>query len=169
MMQVKKNKSQSVYLLLGSNQGDSLQMLEEAIKGLSELGFSMEKKSARYQTKAWGLETQPDFINQVIEVTTPLAPKECLHTILQLEERLGRKRKEHWGPRTIDIDILLFGNEIVVLPDLVIPHRELANRRFTLLPLNEIAPELMHPVLNKKIRTLLQECPDKLEVQLLTA
>jgi 2-amino-4-hydroxy-6-hydroxymethyldihydropteridine diphosphokinase len=163
-MEVKKNKSQSVYLLLGSNLENRVEKLNEAIIGLSKIGLTMVTKSSLYQTKAWGLETQPDFINQVIEVQTSLNPTECLHAILQLEQSMGRQREIHWGPRTIDIDILLYGNEIVVQPNLVIPHREIANRRFTLVPLAELASDLMHPVLNKNIRTLLLECPDKLEV-----
>jgi len=120
--------------------------------------------SSIYQTAAWGVTTQPDFLNFVTCISTPLPATSLLTAILEIETGLGRKRDEKWGPRTIDIDILLFNDEIVNLPELIIPHPFMHIRRFTLTPLAEIAPDYIHPVFHKSIAQLLAECPDSLEV-----
>ena len=117
-----------------------------------------------YQTAAWGKTDQPDFLNQAIHIGTSFSPIESLSIINHIEQILGRKRTEHWGQRTIDIDILLYEQDVIHSSRLVIPHPELQNRRFALIPLADIAANVMHPVLGKNISELLKECPDKLKV-----
>jgi 2-amino-4-hydroxy-6-hydroxymethyldihydropteridine diphosphokinase len=128
-----------------------------------KIGTILESSNI-YETAAWGKEDQPDFLNQVVRLTTHLDPQTLIETLLWIEITLGRQRKVKWGERIIDLDILFYENEIVNDENLTIPHPGIPLRRFTLLPLNEIAPQLMHPVLNKTIEQLLSECPDQLEV-----
>jgi 2-amino-4-hydroxy-6-hydroxymethyldihydropteridine diphosphokinase len=148
-----------IYLLLGSNMGDRLHHLKEATDRLGDIVMS----SSVYVTAAWGKKDQPDFYNQVIEVDSVLAPADLLKKIQKIEVDMGRKRIEKWGPRTIDIDILFYRNIIVSKDDLVIPHPEIQNRRFTLIPLRELTNRI-HPVLKKTISQLLEECKDPLQV-----
>ena len=155
----------TAYLLLGSNQGNREQYMLNAKAQLEKNGCYMTAISSLYQTAAWGMENQPDFLNQVIAVKTKLEPEELLQLILHIEKLYGRERAIKWGPRTLDIDILFFGASIIQLPQLTIPHLGIAERRFTLLPLCEIAPAFIHPVLHKTMQQLLDECPDTLEVK----
>ena len=126
---------------------------------------TITKKSSLYQTAAWGKTDQPDFLNQALEVETLLNARQLIRHILKVEKMMGRIRQEKYGPRIIDIDILLFNNEKHNYHFLKLPHPEMQNRRFVLLPLSEIAPDVIHPVLNKTIIQLLAECPDQLEVK----
>jgi 2-amino-4-hydroxy-6-hydroxymethyldihydropteridine diphosphokinase len=103
------------------------------------------RKSSLYITSPWGKTDQDEFLNQVIEIETELAPLELLHVLQRIEIKLGRLRNEKWGPRVIDLDILLFGEEIITMPELVIPHPHLYARLFVLVPLQEIAPQLVFP------------------------
>jgi 2-amino-4-hydroxy-6-hydroxymethyldihydropteridine diphosphokinase len=121
-----------------------------------------------YQTASWGNLDQPDFINQVIELKTSLSPADLLKAILKIENVLGRQRLKKWGSRTIDIDILLYEDQIVNTADLVIPHPYLSVRRFSLMPLSEIAPNLVHPISRKNITELLNELTDNLFVKKLS-
>lgn len=154
----------SIYLLLGGNQGDRAGILAKAGQLLAEQLGTVIASSPIYQTAAWGKTDQPDFLNQAIHMDTAYSPVEALSIINHIESVLGRQRTEHWGQRTLDIDILLYGQEVIHSSRLVIPHPELPNRRFALIPLKAIAAELIHPVLGKSISTLLEDCPDKLEV-----
>ena len=156
------------YLLLGSNLGNRRKYIAVAISEIETKLGSISKRSSLYQTASWGKHNQPDFLNQVIELKTKLNPKDLLSGILSIEAGLGRKRIEKWGSRTIDIDILLYADQIVNEPDLSIPHPYLAFRRFCLMPLCEIAPEFIHPVLNKNIQELLLELSDDLFVKRLS-
>lgn len=153
------------YLLIGGNMGNREYCLIAAKEHLQLQCGPLVRQSSLYQTAAWGIEEQAPFLNQVVEILTSLLPEELLHTILLIEEKLGRKREAKYGPRLIDIDILLFNDDVVQKDFLAIPHPQLHNRRFALMPLAEIAPDVVHPVLNKTIRQVLEECPDKLDVQ----
>lgn len=163
------------YLLLGSNIGDRLQHLQDARDLLwngnqggitaSERRIITLKASSIYETAAWGKIEQDDYLNQVIAISTGLTPMALLNETSCIETRLGRVRKKVWEPRIIDVDILLYGNEIIREEKLIIPHPHLQNRRFVLTPLAEIAPHLLHPVFKKDILRLLEECPDPLWVK----
>ena len=121
--------------------------------------------SSVYETAAWGKQDQPDFLNQVIIVKTKLSADACMKKILLIENAMGRIRRKKNDPRIIDIDILFFNNEIINVDDLTIPHPELHNRKFVLIPMNELSPDLIHPVLNQSIQYLLSTCSDELEVK----
>ena len=154
-----------VFLLLGTNLGNRTSNLTQALHAIEQRVGKVTKASSVYETSAWGKTDQPAFLNQAVEITTTdLDPDAVLRNLLAIEERLGRARKEKWGERTIDIDILFFGEDVYERPHLVIPHPQLANRRFTLIPLNEIASGLVHPLFKKTVAELLAACPDGLSV-----
>jgi 2-amino-4-hydroxy-6-hydroxymethyldihydropteridine diphosphokinase len=155
---------QNAYLLTGGNTGDRQQFLASALKALEAECGKVVAVSALYETEAWGVTDQPPFLNQAIALQTTLSPQALLERILAIEIKLGRIRDQKYGPRTIDIDILLYGQEVINEPGLVIPHPHLPNRRFALECLNDIASSFVHPVLHKSISTLLEECPDSLTV-----
>ncbi len=154
-----------IFLLLGTNLGDRKINLQLAIDEIEKSVGIIESKSSVYQTAAWGKLDQPEFHNQVIQTDTRLSAIELLETILSIESKLGRERKEKWGERLIDIDILLMGDTVIQTERLTIPHPQLANRKFTLVPLVEIAPNFVHPILQKTIKELLVVCNDLLAVQ----
>lgn len=156
-------------ILLGSNLGDRSQLLHQAAEEISLHIGTVSRRSSCYETKAWGNETQPDFLNQVLICETFLKPAEVLERCLMIEKTFGRDRKEKWGSRTMDIDILYFGKEILATPELKIPHPFLHERRFTLVPLCEVLPDFVHPVFNFSNKQLLEQCADKLEVVKLQA
>ena len=153
------------FLLLGGNMGDREKNFDNARNLIEKTCGSISKKSFLYETEAWGKSDQPLFLNQAVEINTSLDPEQLMKQILKIEEQLGRKRKEKYGPRLIDIDILLFNRKEYNYPFLMIPHPQMQNRRFALIPLAEIAPGEQHPVLKKTIEQLLKECPDDLEVK----
>jgi len=152
------------FLLTGGNIGDRKNYLWRAKKEIEERCGKILKQSSIYETAAWGKEDQEAFLNQVLKIETGLSSEELLHTILKVEEDLGRKRDLKYGPRIIDIDILFFNNEVIDLHGLKIPHPQIQNRKFVLVPLNEIAAEKIHPVFQKTVSRLLSECPDPLTV-----
>jgi 2-amino-4-hydroxy-6-hydroxymethyldihydropteridine diphosphokinase len=152
------------YLLIGGNVGDRQQNLQQAVTAINNSCGRVLQQSAVYETAAWGNTDQQAFLNQALLIHTDLSPHQLLDHALEAEALLGRVRKERYGPRVIDIDILFFNNDIIRETALTIPHPEVQNRRFALTPLAEIAPELLHPLLHKTIRQLLDECPDMLEV-----
>jgi 2-amino-4-hydroxy-6-hydroxymethyldihydropteridine diphosphokinase len=155
----------SFFLLLGSNQGDRIQQLSDAIDKIEQLIGSIKKKSSIYQTAAWGKTDQPDFLNQALIVKSSLSPQEVLQIIHSIELSMGRQRTTQWSARAIDIDILYVGDLVLSLPDLKIPHPQIQNRKFALVPLVEIAPSFVHPVLKKTNAELLSLCTDALEVK----
>ncbi len=157
----------TTYLLLGSNLGNRLDLLEQArALILSHIGV-ITQASGIYETAAWGLENQQAFLNQVLAVETTLIPEDLLKQINNLEAELGRIRLVRWGARVIDIDILYYADLVLQTQRLTIPHPELQNRRFTLVPLAEIAPDYVHPALQQSNRQLLAQCSDKLPVTLI--
>jgi 2-amino-4-hydroxy-6-hydroxymethyldihydropteridine diphosphokinase len=155
----------TAYLLIGGNLGDRAAYLALAVQHISALCGFVTSTSSIYETAAWGNTNQPAFYNQAIKLDTALSPEALLQALLAIELDMGRVREEKYGPRTIDLDILMINNIVVDTPMLTIPHPQLHNRRFALLPLNEIAPALHHPVLDKTIHELLLNCPDTLDVQ----
>jgi len=155
----------NVYLLIGGNLGNRVENLKTSHDLITRDVGTIVRQSSIYETAAWGVTDQPSFLNEVLQVSTNLKAETVLETILSIEERMGRKRIVKMGPRIIDIDILFFNEEIISLPHLKVPHPEIANRRFVLEPLNEIAPSYIHPVLQKNIHTLLLNCKDELDVK----
>lgn len=155
-----------IYLLLGTNIGNRNKNLERAREMLVSNGITIRKESDIYETAAWGKEDQEPFLNQVIEVETGKSPQRMLFIANMIEKEMGRERFEKWGSRLIDIDILYFNDIVFQEENLKIPHPEIQNRRFTLTPMVEIAPEFIHPSLQKSQSQLLEECADSLEVTL---
>ncbi|MBS1488787.1 MAG: 2-amino-4-hydroxy-6-hydroxymethyldihydropteridine diphosphokinase [Bacteroidetes bacterium] len=156
-----------VFLSLGSNLGDRMENLRLAVELLAPV-CAIKKKSSVYETAAWGKTDQPDFLNIVIEVATRLTPLQLLHTIQETEKRMGRERNKKWEARTIDIDVLYFKNEISSHSELIVPHPYLAERKFVLVPLAEINPDFIHPLLQLSNAELLSRCKDQSEVRLFT-
>jgi 2-amino-4-hydroxy-6-hydroxymethyldihydropteridine diphosphokinase len=155
----------TAYLLTGGNMGDTKSTLMLADKWIERYCGQISKASSLYETAAWGKEDQPPFLNQALEIKTILSAPRLLDNILTIEKKMGRVRKEKNGPRIIDIDILFFNSTIFQSKELTIPHPEMQNRRFALVPLADIANDFVHPVLKKTIGQLLNECPDTLPVK----
>jgi 2-amino-4-hydroxy-6-hydroxymethyldihydropteridine diphosphokinase len=155
----------TAYLLIGGNLGDRAAYLALAVQHISALCGRVAATSFVYETAAWGNTKQPAFYNQAVMLETTLSPEALLEVLLSIELEMGRVREEKYGPRTIDLDILMINDFVVGTTTLTIPHPQMHNRRFALLPLNEIAPALHHPVLDKTIHELLLNCPDTLDVQ----
>lgn len=153
------------YLLLGSNLGDRAAHLHAGRTRLTTTVGELVAASAIYETAAWGREDQPPFLNQAIALRTPLTVEQLLTQCLAAEHEAGRERQERWGSRTLDVDILLFGNHIIEQPGLIVPHIRLAERRFALTPLVDIAGVLQHPLYQQNMAELLAECPDHLAVR----
>lgn len=144
-----------VFLGLGSNVGDRENQLKEAIRLLDEQsGIKVVKVSSFYETEPVGYVDQPDFLNLCVEIQTELSPKAVLERGLAIEQQLHRVRKERWGPRTLDIDILLYGDQIIEEQDLTIPHPRMTERAFVLIPLQEIAPNKIEPRTQTKIKDI---------------
>lgn len=153
------------YLLIGGNLGDRNKNLYEALERIARECGKIIKQSSLYETAAWGKTDQSAFLNQALVLQTELTPAELMSKLLGIEVKMGRQRKEKNDPRIIDIDMLFFDNEILDTALLTLPHPQIQNRRFALVPLKEIAADLIHPIFKKTISTLLKECPDKLEVK----
>ncbi|HET6557017.1 MAG TPA: 2-amino-4-hydroxy-6-hydroxymethyldihydropteridine diphosphokinase [Prolixibacteraceae bacterium] len=155
-----------VYLLLGGNLGNKRKVFEETLRLIGERVGPITGKSHIYETEPWGFESDDLFWNQALELSVELSAREVLERCQQIENQIGRIRKaEQYDSRIMDIDILFYGNEIIESPGLEIPHPRISDRKFVLVPLNEIAPGLIHPVNHKSISQLLDECPDQLKVE----
>ena len=155
------------YIGVGSNMGNRLKYLEAAMEAISEYGRII-KKSAVYEAKAWGETDQPDFLNCVINFKSGLNPELLLEKLQQIEMMAGRQRNkdEKWKSRTLDLDILFADDKVIDSEKLKLPHPFLQERNFVLVPLSEIAPYFIHPILNKSVNSLLLDCKDELPVKI---
>jgi 2-amino-4-hydroxy-6-hydroxymethyldihydropteridine diphosphokinase len=155
----------TVYFSLGSNVGGREQNIARAIAMMAERGIRIVRQSSLFETEPVGLRAQGWFLNCAVEAETDLMPRQLLHTIQRIERELGRRRMVANGPRTIDIDILLLGTSVIHSPELDVPHPRMTERRFVLVPLNEIAPTARHPVLKNTIAELLASTSDQSQVR----
>lgn len=154
----------TAHLLLGANLGDPVQQIHAAVALIAEFLGEVITQSALYRSSAWGVSDQPDFYNQVLILHTAHSAEETLTICQSIENKLGRVRLQKWGARVMDIDILYFNNETIRSQHLQVPHPYLHLRRFTLLPLCEVAPQYIHPVMGISNFDLLEQCPDTLPV-----
>ncbi len=153
-----------IFLITGGNIGNRKKNLETAAVLIEKQIGRIIQSSKIYETDAWGITEQAAFYNQIHLVESKFSAEEILHKILKIEEKMGRVRTIKNAARIIDIDILFFNDEIINEPNLNVPHREIINRRFVLMPMNELAPEMIHPVVKKNIHELLENCKDELKV-----
>ena len=151
----------AIYIALGSNLGDKEKNLKEALRHLTQRGVTVCKVSDFIVTEPYGVTDQPEFLNAVAEVETDKSPTELLRVLLQTEQQMGRKRIRRWGERNIDLDLLLYDDRIINLPNLRVPHPDMQNRVFVLRPLAQIAPDTVHPVLLKTIGELWDELKER--------
>ena len=158
----------TTYLLLGSNVGDRRELLASARSEIGRRIGVIEKASHLFETAPWGYTDQPSFINQALCVKTPLTATKVLKAIRKIEDAAGRQRSINWGPRTLDIDILLYDDLMIDTRELTLPHPRISERRFALAPLAEIAGEVIHPQFGLHISELLVRCPDQSEVAILS-
>ncbi|MEM9846982.1 MAG: 2-amino-4-hydroxy-6-hydroxymethyldihydropteridine diphosphokinase [Bacteroidota bacterium] len=150
--------------MIGGNLGQRAKNLATARRWITEKVGAIIDHSSIYETAAWGVTDQPDFLNQVLLVESDLQPFAILDEIQWIENEMGRVRTRHWGERLIDIDILFYGEEVMNTQRLTIPHPGIPDRNFVLVPMLEIAADFVHPVLKKTIESLSLACPDLLEV-----
>ncbi len=146
----------TAYIGIGSNLGERQKNCEQAVEFLQHKGITVKRRSSLYETKPWGVENQPSFLNMAIEIETDLSPGELLKLLKNIEAEIGREKSYHWGPRIIDLDILLYDDIVVNEDSLIIPHPYIHRRDFVLRPLYEIAPDIKHPVLKLSIKELLR-------------
>ncbi|HOZ81396.1 MAG TPA: 2-amino-4-hydroxy-6-hydroxymethyldihydropteridine diphosphokinase [Bacteroidia bacterium] len=151
-------------ILAGSNLGNRLHNLTEAALFLQRLSTKKMASSSVYESAPWGNQNQPPFLNQAFSIYNAFTAHELLDVLLTFEKSQGRTRKHQWEPRSIDLDILFFNNEIICTPELTVPHKHLHERRFVLEPLAELISDFIHPVFKKSISELLVECKDDLKV-----
>lgn len=157
-----------IYLCLGGNIGHRIKHLNQALEHITHKVGHVLKKSKIYETEAWGVAQQQPYLNMVVEVQTLLKPEELIAKLLQIEITLGRTRSytQVYESRTIDIDILFYNQSVINTPELIIPHPRMHLRKFVLIPMQDVNSDYIHPILNKKMITLLQECHDNLKVNL---
>ncbi|MBR2182501.1 MAG: 2-amino-4-hydroxy-6-hydroxymethyldihydropteridine diphosphokinase [Acidaminococcaceae bacterium] len=151
----------AIYIAMGSNIGDTVKNLKDALALMEKKGLKIITVSDFITTKPYGVTDQPDFLNAAAEIRTEKSPTELLELLLQTEQEMGRKRLRRWGERNIDLDLLLYDNRVIDLPELKVPHPDMQNRDFVLRPLAQIAPAAVHPILGKKIEQLWDELQER--------
>ncbi|MBI4843602.1 MAG: 2-amino-4-hydroxy-6-hydroxymethyldihydropteridine diphosphokinase [Nitrospirae bacterium] len=147
----------TAYIGIGSNLGNREENCEKAVSLLRDNGVKVTKRSSMIETGPWGVTSQPKFINMAVEIETGLKPEKLLGLLKKIEAEIGRRPAERWGPREVDLDILLYDGLVIKAPEMEIPHPNMAEREFVLKPLSEIAPEIIHPALKKSISELLSQ------------
>jgi 2-amino-4-hydroxy-6-hydroxymethyldihydropteridine diphosphokinase len=155
----------NIIILLGSNLGDRLANLQQAIASIASFSTILQQSNI-YQTAAWGNTDQADFLNQAIEIQTNQTAENLMHALLAIESQMGRVRLQKWEPRIIDLDIIFYESAIHTTDFIQIPHPEMQNRAFVLKPLLDLIPHFEHPILKQNITQLWEKCPDQLEVSL---
>ncbi len=150
----------TIYIQLGSNMGERHFYIKESLLQIEKILGTIIYESKTYESSAWGVTEQRNFLNKVISVKSDFSAKDTLKTLQKIEDKLGRKRTEKWGERTIDLDILFYNNEIINTKELTIPHPYIQDRRFILMPFAEMNGKFIHPKLKKDIFALLKECKD---------
>ena len=155
----------NIIILLGSNLGDRLANLKQAIASIASFSTILQQSNI-YQTAAWGNTDQADFLNQAIEIQTNHSAENLMHALLAIETQMGRVRLQKWEPRIIDLDIIFYESAIHSSDFIQIPHPEMQNRAFVLKPLLDLIPNFEHPILKQNITQLWEKCPDQLEVSL---
>ncbi|MAT39503.1 MAG: 2-amino-4-hydroxy-6-hydroxymethyldihydropteridine diphosphokinase [Ectothiorhodospiraceae bacterium] len=162
-----QDKQIDVFIGMGSNVGDRLNYLQQATELMSEQeGVELLKASSVYETEPWGEPDQDEYLNCVLKLQSSLEALELLHQLKSIEKQIGRKERKKWGPREIDLDILFYGDEIISTDELTVPQENMRVRRFILVPLVEIAPDLKHPEFAQTMNDLLAICPDMGRVKL---
>ncbi len=156
---------EQVVLLIGGNLGDREKLILEAEKLLAKT-FEVVDRSSIYETPAWGKASKNAYLNRALVVETSLGPREVLLAAQEVENLLGRERKEKWGDRTMDIDIIYIGQKVINTTKLKVPHPLMAQRKFVLVPLVEVLPDFLHPELEQNSQELLEVCPDKTEPEI---
>lgn len=155
----------TAYLGLGSNKGERISYIKKALSEIGKIeNTRIVKSSSIYETEPWGVEDQDDYLNSAVELETSLDPENLLKELKNIERKTGRTGNKKWSEREIDIDLLFYGDEIIDNEFMNVPHSQIENRKFVLIPMNEIAPEFIHPVLKKSITDLLKESKDELSV-----
>ena len=156
----------TAYLGLGSNKGERINFIQKALTEIEKIkDTALMSVSSVYETEPWGNKDQDDYLNSAAKISTELNAEDLLKELKDIEVRLGRKDNKRWSEREIDIDLLFYGNEIISKENMNVPHQQIENRKFVLIPLNEIAPDFIHPVLKKNISGLLNETKDELVVR----
>lgn len=158
-------KTRTAVLLLGANLGDPKQQIAQALKAIEAIECRITATSSLYQSAPWGDANQPDFLNQVVAIQTDFLPSDLLHRLQGIEREAGPAKVSHWGARYLDIDILDYDGQVLSTAGLELPHPQIQNRRFTLVPLAEVLPNWRHPVLDLTATELLAQCPDTLDVK----
>lgn len=156
----------TAYLGLGSNKGERISYIKDALSEIGKIkNTKIVRSSSVYETEPWGIKEQEDYLNSAVEIETELEAVSLLKELKSIEKRIGRTGNVKWSEREIDIDLLFYGNEIIENDFMNVPHKQIENRKFVLIPMHEIAPDFIHPVLKKDMSELLKNTADKLKVK----